>query len=294
MLCVLFSLMFWIFTSLSKDYETHIRVPVSYHNIPFTKYFDSELPNSLDFYFKGSGFKLAGVHFRSIPDSIKVDVAALSGSKQQLNIQTLSLRNQFPGELKPYKILPESIVAGYSSRQSKKVPVKFNGSISFRDRYDATSPVVLIPDSVELAGEKAVLDKVNSVRTESILWTDISGDKMGTLKLDSASFSGLATSVSNISYKLQVSEFTEGILELPIELPVSQRSSVTLLPNSVKISYTVALADYPQLHAEDFIAYTEVPFSETPLQLKVMLRTKPLSVRNVRIEPEFVDYLIRK
>ena len=87
MLCVLLSMVFWIFTSLSHDYETHIRVPVSYQNIPFTKYFDSDLPKELDLYFKGSGFKLSRVHFRNNTDSIKVDVAALSENKQVLNIQ---------------------------------------------------------------------------------------------------------------------------------------------------------------------------------------------------------------
>ena len=151
LLCFLLSMVFWIFTSLSKDYETHITIPVNYRNMPFTKYFDGDLPATVDLFFRGTGFKLAGVHLRDRPDSILVDVSAFSKNKNQLNFQTIALKNQFPGELKPFKVTPEVIHAGLNSRLSKKVPVKLVSQVTFRQRFEPREMIRLEPESVEIA-----------------------------------------------------------------------------------------------------------------------------------------------
>jgi len=293
-LCVILASVFWVFTSLSKEYETQITIPVNYRNIPFTKYFDSELPKELEYHFRGTGFRLARVHFRNRPDSIIVDVSAHSNQKQQLQFQTIALKNQFPGEFKPYKITPENITAGFNSRLSKKVPVRLISQISFRSRFQPIGPMQLLPDSIELAGPAELLAKISEVKTTRLNAIDVSSSKKGRIHLDSSTYAGLASSTSEILYYLPVEEFTEGVMEIPVELPVSQRSRVMIMPGTVKVTFAAALSDFPDIKNIDFRIETEVPVSDLPSKLAVRVRKQPASVRIIRIEPEFLDYLVQK
>lgn len=294
LLCFFLATIFWVFTSLSKDYETQITIPVIYKNIPFTKYFDSELPKELEFHFKGSGFKLAGVHFRNRPDSIEIDVLAHSNNMQQLKFQTINLKNQFPGDYLPYRITPENISAGFNSRLSKKVPVRLVGQISYGNRFEATGGTKLVPDSVELAGPGAFLNKVSEVKTQKLKLSNVSGRQTGLIDLDSTSFPGLASSTSKIEYDLPVEEFTEGVMYVDVDLPFSQKNRVLLLPGKVKVTFIASLSEFPTIKNSDFHLETLVPNNSTPGKLSVKIKKQPLSVRVLKIEPEFLDYLVQK
>jgi len=262
--------------------------------MPFTKYFDGDLPTYVDFYFRGTGFKLARVHMRDRPDSILVDVSAFSKNKSQLNFQTIALRNQFPGELKPFKITPEIIHAGLNSRLSKKVPIKLVSQITFRQRFKPHGMVVLEPESVEIAGPKSLLEKISEVKTSLLKLDDVTGHKEGKLSLEKSSFLGLVSSTSEVKYHLLVEEFTEGIIDVPVELPVSQKSTVTLIPNTVRITYSAPLSYFREIKSTDFAVIAELPFGEMPSKLEVKLRSKPANAQLLTIEPEFVDYIVSK
>ncbi len=294
LLCLFMSTVFWMFTSLSREYETFITIPVNYRNIPFTKYFDSELPKELEYHFKGSGLKLAGVHFRDRPDSIVVDVSSHSDKKNEMRFQTIALRNQFPGDLKPYKITPENITAGFNSRLSKRVPVRLSRQISFRSRFGAIDDTKLFPDSVELAGPPELLANVKEVRTIKLTLNDVAGNMGGAIALDSSTFGGLASSTSLIRYHLPVEEFTEGVIEIPIELPVSQRNMVQIIPQTVKITFKAALSGFPDIKKSDFRVEAEVPLRDLPAKLPVKIGKQPASVRIISIHPEYIDYLVQK
>lgn len=294
LLCVTLAAVFWVFTSLSREYETSITIPVNYKNIPFTKYFDSELPKELEYHFRGTGFRLTGIYFRKHPDSIIVDVSAYSDKKKQLQFQTIALKNQFPGDLKPYKITPETIAAGLSSRLSKKVPIRLIGQITYRPRFEATSVTRIQPDSLELAGPSEILELVNEVKTVNLILSDVAGSQSGTIKLDSTSFRGLASSISKVKYNLRVEEFTEGIMEVRVGLPVSQRNRVLTIPSTVRITFIASLSVFPMIKNSDFRVETELPSRELPSRLPVKIKKQPVSVRVLRIEPEFLDYLVQK
>ncbi len=294
LLCLVMSTVFWVFTSLSREYETYITIPVNYRNIPFTKYFDSELPKELEYHFKGSGLKLAGVHFRERPDSIVVDVSSHSDKKNEMRFQTIALRNQFPGDLKPYKITPDNITAGFNSRLSKRVPVRLSRQVSYKPRFGAVGDVKLFPDSIELAGPPDLLAKIYEVKTLNLTLSDVAGNKGGVIALDSSTFPGLASSTSLIRYYLPVEEFTEGVIEIPVELPVSQRNMVQIIPRTVKVTFTAALSGFPDIKNSDFRAEAEVPSKNLPGKLPVKIGKQPLSVRIISIQPEFIDYLVQK
>ena len=172
--------------------------------------------------------------------------------------------------------------------------MRFVSNISYKPRFEATGPVQLIPDSVELAGPADLLAKIKEVRTSPVSLQEVATSMKGTIQLDSSALKGLASSTTTISYSLPVEEFTEGLIEIPVELPVSQRSSVLILPGSVKITFIASLSDYPLIKPTDFRAEAEIPLSEMPGKIPVRIRKQPATIRIISIEPEFLDYLIQK
>ncbi|MBL0073678.1 MAG: hypothetical protein IPP34_18490 [Bacteroidetes bacterium] len=97
--CLLLAIVFWVFTSLSRNYETSIVIPISYRNIPFSHHSDNNLPKLLEFRFSGSGFELFRVHLRDAPDSISIDVGKLlNGSKIGI-FRLLNLEINFPANM---------------------------------------------------------------------------------------------------------------------------------------------------------------------------------------------------
>lgn len=294
MVCLVIATVFWVFTSLSRIYETILSLPVQYRNLPFARYPDRGLPTAIDFHFKGTGFELARLNLRNIPDSIIVDLAAFSGYPVSIQASTLALRDQLPGDLKAIRVSPDQLSASFIQRLSKKVPVILEQRLSFSSRFALTTRPILRPDSIEIAGQPDVLSRINAVHTQTLTLTDIRKSLFGAAVIDTGRTKGVSLSKDFVFYYLPVSEYTEGIVEIPVELPVAQRSRITLLPEKVRISYLAPLQRFPNIRPSDFRVSAQVPFPEPPAALGVTVTSVPYGVREVKVNPPIVDYLVHE
>ncbi len=293
-ICCLLAIVFWVFTSLSRVYETKISIPVSYKNIPFTRHVEGELPSRLDFHFKGTGFELARTHFRNRPDSILIDVTASLNKKHQLQLSTITLRNQFPGDVKAYKITPETIAPDLSQRSSKRIPVNVNSEITFKNRFGQGGKIIVKPDSVDVAGDANLLVGIAKIETENIVLSEVEGNFFGSARLVGSFPKGVTISSKYVYYYIPVEEFTEGTFDIPVELPVSQKGSVILIPPTVKVSYMVPLKYFDKVKSSDFKAITEIPTSNYPDLLEVTLLKTPHFLGRIQIQPNLIDYYIQE
>jgi len=292
--CVFLSIVFWVFTSLSRVYETRISIPVSYRNIPFTRNVEGELPASLDFHFKGTGFELARTHLRNQPDSIAIDVSAAIDKKNQLRLSTLTLKNQFPGDIKAYKITPEIIAPDLSQRSSKRVPVNVISQITFKNRFGQGGKIIVRPDSVDIAGAADLLTGIQEIKTENIVLNDVAGNYFGSSMLIKSLPKGVTVSSKYVYFYVPVEEYTEGTFDVPVELPMSQRGRVTLFPPVVKVVYMVPLKYFDRVKSSDFKASTEIPSSYFPDLLEVTLQKTPHFLGKIQIQPDLIDYYIQE
>lgn len=279
---------------MSREYETVVTVPVSYRNLPITKQVEGNLPHELEFYFKGSGFEMAGVHLNKKPDSILVDLTEFIGISKPGSIRTLNLSDQFKGDLKPFQVQPDEIAPGIASRKGKKVPVKFTADLRFRERFGKSGKIVLRPDSVDIAGPEATLEKIQSITTEPIVLNDLHKDYFGGASLKTGNISGLQVSPAYIHYFIPVEEYTEGSMTIPIYLPISQKGKVQLLTSDITVTYQVELSKYSTVRADDFKATAQVPFPETPPNIEVQLKKYPAYVHNIHWKPRYVEYLVKE
>jgi hypothetical protein len=234
------------------------------------------------------------VSLKSKPDSISIDVGTQSKNGRSFAINPLTLSTQLQTELKPYRSVPDIIESGLLTKNRKKIPVKVISDIQYRQRFSATSPLVVIPDSITISGPPEIIAPFNEIRTLPLQLKDVHQEFFSSIRLEKSLPRGVTFSDQYVYCYLQVEEFTEGEFEIPVELPPSQRSKVTLVPSNVRVRFTADLSTFSKIRSTDFQAYTSVPFPETPTLLQVQLKRSPKGAENVVMEPQMINYLIKE
>jgi hypothetical protein len=96
---------------------------------------------------------------------------------------------------------------------------------------------------------------------------------------------------------MPVEKFTEEIEEIEVHpINVQPGYSLKTFPDKVKVRFLVSLSNYNKVDASMFDAVVEA--DETDMKkrskLEVRLISSPTFIRITRLEPEKVDYILRK
>ena len=100
-----------------------------------------------------------------------------------------------------------------------------------------------------------------------------------------------------VDVKIPVDEFTEMTVEVPVKL-LNNRGfqDVKLLPEKVKVTLMAALSNYPKINRTSFDVNVNLDnWKERQYtQLPVHVSRFPDNSRLLRVEPQVIDFLIRK
>jgi YbbR domain-containing protein len=303
LICFLISTVFWLLMNLSHQYTTSLSFPVSYSNVPGKKVVINDLPAEITVQLRTSGFKILSYDFDKHQDTIRIDVGSklenATYSSMVLSLPTKSFMNDFSNELgKEADIigfLPDSIVINFTDRISKTVPVKLAMNISFEKQFDTSGTPVLTPSAVEVSGPPSILAELTEINTETVTHKDLRSPVKKKVSL--AKNKLLTYNISEVQYTIPVEKFTEGIVEVPLHpVNVSTGYSLKTFPEKIKIRFLVALSKYNRVTAPMFDAVVDASDLEDqrPGKLPVDLMTSPSFIKSVSLEPEKVDYILRK
>jgi hypothetical protein len=94
----------------------------------------------------------------------------------------------------------------------------------------------------------------------------------------------------------EVDEFTERTITLPVWIHNQPDSSkIRLFPKEVEVSFKIGLSGYTSIKPEDFSLYVSwEDIDEKVSQLKVKVSKAPPVVDNLKIKPEYVEFLIER
>ncbi|HAP68520.1 MAG TPA: hypothetical protein DCR04_02130, partial [Flavobacteriales bacterium] len=98
-----------------------------------------------------------------------------------------------------------------------------------------------------------------------------------------------------IEVQVNLVEFTEGSVSVPLQIIADKPESVKVFPNEVEIKYQVPLADYDKVKSEQF--RVSVVLNENSLKqssLVVNIDRKPEEVTQVRVRPTQVEFIVQK
>ncbi|MES2139653.1 MAG: CdaR family protein [Bacteroidota bacterium] len=300
--CLLASAFFWVTMSLSKDYTIELSFPVSYVNRPSDKVISNNLPETIDIDVRSSGFNLLIYKFKRKKEPVLIDI---KGSKPLriknhyyllTNSRIDKVTSQFD-DIKVVKIYPDTLFLNFSKKISKTVPVKANLKLDFDKLYQQTDSIKLNPNHIKISGAADLIDKIKYVETEPVYLKNITDSlslKLRILKTPDLKMMDL--SQSSVQATVNVTKFTEATIELPIEVENLPSGYVLkLFPDKVSIKYSVAFQNYEKINALQFrVVVDYLKMEPGSNKLKVQLLKYPSEIRSVKMNPEKVEYIIRK
>src|SRR5882757_1068764 len=157
-LCVLTAVVFWIFNAFNKNYSTNVRFPLLFE-FDGDKYAPAEhLPKTVNLNVSGNGWDLFRKHLGLKVPPVIIPLERAKEIKKIVGSTLAPMLATQVGNLKINYVVTDTLYIQIDERDTHKYKLVADiSNVSFREGYGRTSPVVLLPDSIELAGPRSRL-----------------------------------------------------------------------------------------------------------------------------------------
>lgn len=301
--CLIVSSLFWFLLALNNRYSTVIKVPVTYINMSDDVFLLEKLPQEIEAEISGTGYQLFSYYISPQKANVKLDLRKAGmgpmNSKKRAFLTTnsgLDFFNREHNDITLLRLKPDTIFFNFPERGFKNVPIHLNAMFEFEKQFNFVDEVIMVPDSVKISGSKALLDSINQVETEMIILKNLMISGSYSVKLKPVG-GEINCEPSTIALKLTIEKFTEGVVEVPVYVNhLISKDSLQIKPSIVKLTFLVALSNFSKVTSSQFKVYADADDlknkKNNKLKLNVLLA--PDFVKNVKIEPEYIEYIIPK
>jgi len=264
-------------------------------------------PNEITGQLSSNGFSMLS---RSIFGTRKTIYIDLSKYRRTSNVEyergylvTRSLRNrvnrQFGGNSVVESIRPDTLQLAFSKTAKKQLSVDFRRDFTFKKQFRIDGAPEIRPASVLVEGPIRLIDTLTKIPTEMVIRHDIDKDFTVAVNFESFYMTGMfRLSHPKVMVTVPVDEFTEGSVVVPIRIAnIPDGYSAKILQDSVEVKYQVGMKNYNKVSGSLFKATVELPDTAdfaTQSKLKIKLTEQPEFVKSLRLNPERVDYFVRK
>lgn len=295
LLFVLWSLLFWGITKLSKTYQTSLFFEVELEGTPDTLRIDQK-KEPIEINLSATGFDI--LRYQWFRNTLQLRSPAEQVSDRYLKInlidQQFYLQQQMYGSTVIKGFKQPFLTVNYYSLSQKKVPILVNTSLDFRPGYLLDFPLKTTPDSITVIGTKEQLDTLKFVVTEKFEKKELSENFKTALNLlpyEEMEFDYLKVIVTG-----SVSNYSEKQFELPVKVNnLSPNTQIKLFPSKVKLTVLARLEQLQQLKKSDFeLSVNFALKKDTFTSLTVILSKAPKGIKKIYWNPKQIEYLIRK
>ncbi len=249
--------------------------------------------NSIRVGVEGTGWQLWSL-YRSEELNVKLRPAKTtepqnwSSDQLKLKMSDLSSFN----EVKIYSINPAKITVVLDSAAQKILPIYLPHSVEYAKGYSNTAPLGINPKSVTVSGPKSKITSLNRWTLDSVKFTSVRQNINDSIPLKKAQEYDKVMNLSpkTVQYSLPVSEITELKKICQIEAP---SDSLSLFPARAVVRVSVPIDKYKE--AQDYRIELGIEWGNKRIGSSVPVKIKgalPYWMKNVRITPPSVDYLI--
>ena len=282
--------------TLNQDYETEIEVAVNIKDVPQNVGFSSAGDDAVRVRVRDRGTTLINYTFASFLP-VTINYHELVNRKGRLSLPISLLRRHIEGQLQSstavISMQPDTFIY-YTRESALRLPVRFSGKYSVARQYVAGVPKVF-PDSVWVYAPKNISDTLTHIPVSLIESEELRDSLIATVPL--ALQEGVQCSPSEVRVVVPISPFAEKGFEVPI-IGVGFPDNLRLrtFPSHVKVVMNVNMSVYEQISANDFevgVDYSEVQGTASP-RVKLRILSMPKNVRDVRVVPSEVEYLIEQ
>lgn len=293
----------WLISSLSRQYSTTIIYPVKYINYPTNYASLNTLPKELNLKIFGYGYNLLQYKWSTPSFPIIIDLKKKFAQKKSNHVVfAIATANEIPiintqvGSLiEIQKIEPDTIFFEFTKVAQKKVQVKSDVTLSFDPKFAAENDLQIKPAWVSISGPYPMIDTIDFVSTENIVFTKISQNIKKTVSL--VSIENIKIEPFEVTIDLKVEKFTETSIQVPLIIKnLPQNLQMHVFPKTIKATFSCGLSKCKSIQAKDFsfaVDYNEA-IKNKGNQVKVELLKKPEDAKDIHFTPKNVEFLIEK
>ena len=236
----------WLFVISGDQYTMIIDFPIEARNLNAQKTYLKEVPNSAAVMLKGKGRDLFKAFILQKYSGFKL-VLDLEGISQEYEFFLNNYFKKNPRRVvlpSSYKlsfveiVYPNRIKISLDEIMKKTVPVSSNLLISLKDGYTQVGLIKFYPDSVNIVGPKAELDRINNINTIKDTLTNLSDPFNRDLNLI------LPNRLINCSHTevqcyLDIQQISERIIvDIPVKV-INKVKGIRVFPSPQTVSLTV-------------------------------------------------------
>ena len=300
-LFIFISLSFWFLSMLSKQHETTLKLPVIYGNYPSDKLVSMPGVDFVEVRVKAPGFNILFFNIFNFsklsldidkgntkPNKTGVEVFWITNSKRKAVVEIISTSMEL------LNLSPERLVILFSDKAKKKVPIKFDKSISLKPEMWLAKPIVLSPDSIIIYGEQKQLDTIDFIYTEEFLLTNVSESNITSVPLIFPDL--IECKLMNVEVIIEVESFVEQFIEYKVQVKNLKKGfTLKLFPDLVQVTLRAPKDKYSMLQT-NFLTLT-VDASLVSVEnstLDVEVESLPSFIQLQRIYPSRLEFLLIK
>ncbi len=289
---------FWLLQTLNEPYETEISIPLRLENIPEDAVITEEPPSEIKVTVRDKGTILMTYQLGKslLPITLNFNKYRTNGSHVKIPASTLEklVASRLSGSTKLLAVKPSVVEYYYSIGERRMLPVKLHLKVNTRMEYVATD-TLMKPDSVLVFAPMSILNGMKFVDTETAVFDNIADTV--SLSVPLYPVKGAKFVPSAVRVTIPVDLLTEKTVEVPVYgVGFPQGKMLRTFPSRVKVRFLVAFHRFQQIRPEDFMI--QIPYSELESnkfsKCRLRVTSAPKEVSHVRVEPEFVDFLIEE
>ncbi len=282
----------------SKQYTVPVELPLNYINVPKDKLLVDKNPSTLILRVRDYGFNIA--RYKMFPPSLQIDVSDSREESRQLvydlEQQKAAILAQLHLDFEDVTFLQNNLRINFEQKAVKTVNIVPNVELGFAVGFSALEEIKLQPDTVRVSGPQSILDTLEEVSTVQLKIDNISNDLQGSIKLEKSGLEKVTFFQEEVNYSLRTDKFTEGRVEIPIELQnVPEGYNIVIFPKEVVVFYQVSLNDFDKIKPTAFKVVVDFR-NELPKEgfLLAQVIQKPTLVNNVRLSEKRIQFVVKR
>lgn len=294
---LIFAVFIWLIVQFSKTYEQTITVPLVLENSPKDKLIDKE-EASLRFSVQENGFSLAWL--KLFNSSVKVNLDKLPATKSNLlyivQQQKDSIKKALDISTTKIQFIEDTIAIPYLQKSVKTIEVLSNIAVSYAPGFSSQQRLSLKPDSVKISGAQKSLDTILFITTENLSLKNVKSNQKGKVGIDTTNFKNINFYQSTVEYNLDVEKFTEGRIEVPIEVINNPKNTeISIFPKKAVVIFRVSLKDFESISKNDFSVVCDFSAIEKEQNFIIpKLVKKPKHISDARLNINKVQFVIKR
>ncbi|HEX2867627.1 MAG TPA: hypothetical protein VHO03_11330 [Ignavibacteriales bacterium] len=255
-LAVLFSFILWGSVTLSNSYFTTIRVPLRLTNLPKGFAVSAMSIPEVNLRIKGEGWRLASL---LLSNNLEYYVSAgLDSQVKSINLRNALGENAWLSSgIQLFDIYPDNLSLRLERITERKLRIKPEIGLNFRQDFGLTSDIKVIPESVFVYGPASIINNLDAVPTVDKNLSKLDDRVLERIEL--LPITGLSYSVNSCVIKFDVQKIVDKQFDnLEVEVRNTPRGeALVVFPNSITVVLRGGINILGRLNNSDLHPYVD-------------------------------------